>query len=523
MGREQSALSWLSRYDALLREREEESRREQVVREILKAKATEDVLPPSFQVARAEDPLHRRKRPVRETFVPIFLPKETAFVRPAPVAAPAPVVEAAPAVEAAAPAAAEPAEVEVEAEVEDRVQRESAIVPKLAAEAEAPLEAQAEVEVDVELEAPADEPAVDEDEVQSALSFVGRSDEALDEPEPLAELSAAAVGAWSSIPPPPAHHVDDAATDPMAVPPAFTRPPPVITVFVGPNGQTAPLDETTEPMDMGFAEQSVPIELSPLGMSPNAVSPVVLSAVAMSAAAAEPAPSGPMLLSPPPAPRLVELSPPPMDRFLHGLTPPSMPSRLDAPPAPVPAPTTAGSSIPLPTFELKNPWADDRPRTVATPAKPTFGERLEPWKPAMRTLVLAFLAASIGIAVRSALTLREPAPAPPAAVLPAAPVAAPVAAPTVAPGAPVAQAPVAAAAAVVAPAADGLAAKVTGNLDVVAAPGAPIVVDGIERGAGPRLTIPLGTGYHMVRIGSSVTQLVQVRAKQTVTLDVTPK
>jgi len=248
-----------------------------------------------------------------------------------------------------------------------------------------------------------------------------------------------------------------------------------------------------------------------------------MSPVAMAAAQAEPAPSGPMLLSPPPAPRIMELSPPPMDRFLRELTPPAMASQAAAP-APAALPAPGGSSIPLPTFELKNPWADERPRTTSATTRPTFGERLEPWKPALRTLVLAFIAASIGIAVRSALTLREPAAPPAPVVLPPAPVAvapaavAPVAvAPAVAaPGSP-------AAAGAAAPAADGIAAKVTGTLDVVAAPGAPIVVDGIERGAGPRLTIPLGTGYHMVRIGSSVSQLIQVRAKQTVTLDVTAK
>jgi hypothetical protein len=48
-----------------------------------------------------------------------------------------------------------------------------------------------------------------------------------------------------------------------------------------------------------------------------------------------------------------------------------------------------------------------------------------------------------------------------------------------------------------------------------------VVSFGIERGRGPKVTIQLGTGYHMVRVGTNVTRLVQDRAKQTSTMDVT--
>lgn len=326
----------------------------------------------------------------------------------------------------------------------------------------------------------------------------------------------AAVGAWSSIPPPP---VDDATTDAMAMPPAFTRPPPRITVLGPP-----PMDETTEPMEMGFPQEpSLPIDLSPLGLSPLGVSPRGMSPVALSPVAPAEA-SGPLLLSPPPAPRLapLELSPPPLEPYRQmpnvsravELTPPSLPlaasaSAVAAAALPAANPVAVAplpEPIPLPVFDLKNPWANDDAAKPAPPPAPTLAEKIAPWKPALRTLSLALVAATVGITVRGGLALREKTPAP----LPPAPIAAPVT-----PAAPAAPSPVAP------NEPTALGAKVQGTLEITAGPDVPIVVDGIERGRGPKLSLPLGTGYHMVRVGSGAAQLVQIRTKQTTGLDLT--
>ncbi len=198
--------------------------------------------------------------------------------------------------------------------------------------------------------------------------------------------------------------------------------------------------------------------------------------------------------------------------------------------APTPLPISAlgpvVEPIPLPTFDLKNPWAapdEERSKTAEGAPRPSMSERLAPWKPAFRTLSLALLAATVGISVRGALALRANGPdahapspvgttttlqAPLADVMPVAPIA------------PVAQAPAAQPAPAQAVEA-ALAAKVQGTLEILAPADVPVVVDGIERGRGPKVTIQLGTGYHMVRVGTNVTQLVQVRAKQTSTMDVT--
>ncbi len=448
MGREVGALSWLCRYDALLRARAEESKRDELVRQIMTAKASEDILPPSFQLTRAPDPLGRRKRAV----LPTLVPREEA-------------PEIDPPSRRFEPKSYEPLV----------FARANVVVPR-----------------------------------------ARHTDAELDAPPSLPELASAAESAWSSAPPPAL--VDDAATDPMAVPPTFTRPPPRITVL----GES--FDETTEPLDMSFAlEGEITIDLSPLGLSPLGVSPNGHSPVARSQ----------RLVLSPPAPTLgpLELSPPPLEAFRRmpivrssrlELTPPSMPpgvvtSNPSDPreaPAPVPPLVARAEPVPLPTFELKNPWAGyDAAAAAPPPTRHPLRENVARLRPILRTLGLVLAAATVGISVRGALAVRGAASdarvivarePPAAAELP--PAASPNAAPS--PASP-----------------DGAASatKLQGTLEITAPPDVLVVVDGIERGRGPKLTLPLGTGYHMVRVGSGAAQLVQIRAKQTSTIDATGK
>jgi hypothetical protein len=67
------------------------------------------------------------------------------------------------------------------------------------------------------------------------------------------------------------------------------------------------------------------------------------------------------------------------------------------------------------------------------------------------------------------------------------------------------------------------AGKIEGTLEIAAPPGMTIAVDGIERGTGPHLSLPLAPGYHMVRVGSTITQLVQVHTKAVASVDLSAR
>jgi hypothetical protein len=197
------------------------------------------------------------------------------------------------------------------------------------------------------------------------------------------------------------------------------------------------------------------------------------------------------LLTPPapPAPTLTPPAPPPPT-----LTPPALPPRAERDASPEveperrPAASTGGPAEPR--FELPNPWLSPAPRREAEP--PASAPSASAARPSVRARVLRGVAL-LAVAACTGIGVRSLARAPRASS------AGPVAAPAASSAAP----PVAH----------------EGELEIRGAPGAPILVDGKQRGDGPVLSMKVTPGYHVVRVGDAKTKLVEVHAGQSSTVD----
>jgi hypothetical protein len=295
-------------------------------------------------------------------------------------------------------------------------------------------------------------------------------------PTPANDTDPSVIGIWTTVAEPPrvpptfVIHVTPAPATPA--PPTPVEPPAVVTVL--PDVEIA-------------AKASVEPEASPASSPDPIPQPIEITA-----------PKPALQLTPPPAPRApLELTPP---------SPP--PPAVDeepkvaavAPPPPDHAPRPLVDRTPVP-----NPWASEirQPAPAEKEADPAPASKAEPtarWAGLARVgraAAFGLIAVFAGVSLRGAATHSKK----PAAPEPVASATATAATPVIASG-------------------GHSPAVVEGDLEVHAPQDVPVYVDGRMRGKGPSVTAKLAPGYHMVRVGAKQTQLVEIHASKTTTIDV---
>lgn len=308
-------------------------------------------------------------------------------------------------------------------------------------------------------------------------------------PPPANDTDPSVIGIWATVAEPPrvpatfAIHVTPAASTPAPATPV--EPPAVVTVLPHVEVVAKPAIEPEAIPEPSPEPIPQPLEIT-------APKPAIMLTP-------PPAPRGPLELTPP------SPAPPPAEALAEPekIEPRKEEAKVEvvAPPAPAPAPRPMLDRTPVP-----NPWASEvrQPAPVAKEAEPPVAkpEQAGRWTSLARVgraAAFGLIAVFAGVSLRGAALHSKK---------PAAPAPEPVASATTSAAAPVI-------------ASGGHSPAVAeGDLEVHAPQDMPVYVDGRMRGKGPSVTAKLAPGYHMVRVGTKQTQLAEVHASKTTTIDV---